>query len=78
MFPARMPRPPFGGAVRYSHRRACGIFRLALPGPDTTRRTRVLDLVIAEHEKRRLTLAANDRFVRSGVEIKDVYGTLEH
>jgi hypothetical protein len=39
MFPARMPRPPFGGAVRYSHRRACGIFRLALPGPDTTRRT---------------------------------------
>ena len=27
MFPARMPRPPFGGAVRYSHRRACGIFR---------------------------------------------------
>jgi len=39
---------------------------------------RALDLVIAEHEKRRLTLAANDRFVRSGVEIKDVYGTLEH
>ena len=35
MFPARMPRPPFVGAVRYSHRRACGIFRLALPGPDT-------------------------------------------
>jgi hypothetical protein len=39
MFPARMPRPPFGGAVRYSHRHACGIFRLALPDPDTTRRT---------------------------------------
>jgi hypothetical protein len=38
---------------------------------------RALDLVIAEHEKSRLALAANDRFVKSGVEIKDVYGTLE-
>ena len=38
---------------------------------------RALDLVIAEHEKHRLTLAANDRFVKSGAAIKDVYGTLE-
>jgi len=38
---------------------------------------RALDLVIAEHEKNRLTFAANDRFVKSGVEIKDVYGTLQ-
>ena len=38
---------------------------------------RALDLVIAEHEKSRLALAANDRFVKSGVEIKDIYGTLE-
>ena len=38
---------------------------------------RALDLVIAEHEKGRLALAANDRFVRSDVEIKDVYSTLE-
>ena len=38
---------------------------------------RALDLVLAEHEKSRLALAANDRFVKSGVEIKDVYGTLE-
>src|ERR1700730_12417339 len=38
---------------------------------------RALDLVIAEHGKSRLTLAANDRFVKSGVDIKDVYGTLE-
>ena len=37
---------------------------------------RALDLVIAEHEKSRLTLAANDRFVKSDVEIEDVYGTL--
>jgi hypothetical protein len=38
---------------------------------------RALDLVIAEHEKHRLTLAANDRFVKSGAAIKDAYGTLE-
>ncbi len=38
---------------------------------------RALELVIAEHEKSRLALAAHDRFVKSGVEIKDVYGTLE-
>jgi len=38
---------------------------------------RALDLVIAEYEKHRLTVAANDRFVKSGAAIKDVYGTLE-
>ena len=38
---------------------------------------RALDLVISEHEKNRLTLAANDRFVKSGIEIEDVYGSLE-
>jgi hypothetical protein len=38
---------------------------------------RALDLVIAEHEKRRLALAAHDRFVKSGAVIKDIYGTLE-
>jgi len=38
---------------------------------------RALDLVIAEHQKNRLTRAANDRFLKSGVAIKDVYGTLE-
>ena len=37
---------------------------------------RALDLVIAEHEKNRLALAANDRFMKSGVEIRDVYGAL--
>ncbi len=34
-------------------------------------------VVIAEHEKSRLTLAANDRFLKSRIHIKDVYGTLE-
>jgi hypothetical protein len=37
---------------------------------------RALDLVIAENERNRLVLEATERFVRSGVEIKDVYGTL--
>lgn len=38
---------------------------------------RALDLVISEHERNRLTGEANDRFVTSGIDIRDVYGTLE-
>jgi hypothetical protein len=38
---------------------------------------RALDLVISKHESDRLTLAANDRFLKSGVQIEDVYGSLE-
>jgi hypothetical protein len=38
---------------------------------------RALDLVISEHERNRVALEANDRFERSGIEIKDVYGNLE-
>ncbi|HEY2113673.1 MAG TPA: hypothetical protein VGJ51_01180, partial [Candidatus Angelobacter sp.] len=37
---------------------------------------RALDFAIAEHESNRLALEANGRFVKSGVDIKDVYGTL--
>src|SRR6266581_5416559 len=37
---------------------------------------RALDLAIAEHEKNRLTTAAHERFFKSGIEIKDVYGKL--
>jgi hypothetical protein len=37
---------------------------------------RALDLAIAEHERNRLGLEAIERFVKSGIEIKDVYGTL--
>lgn len=37
---------------------------------------RALDFTIAEHEKNRLALEATERFLRSGIEIKDVYGTL--
>jgi hypothetical protein len=38
---------------------------------------RALDLVIAEHKSNRLGAEANDRFVKSGIKIKDVYGKLE-
>jgi hypothetical protein len=37
---------------------------------------RALDLAIAEHEKNRRALDATERFIKSGIEIKDVYGTL--
>jgi len=38
---------------------------------------RALDLVLSEYERNRLALEANERFLRSGIEIKDVYGNLE-
>jgi hypothetical protein len=38
---------------------------------------RALDFTITEHERNRLLLDANERFLRSGVEIRDVYGKLE-
>ena len=37
---------------------------------------RALDLVIAEHESNRKVLKATERFVKSGISIKDVYDTL--
>jgi len=37
---------------------------------------RALDFAIAEHEKNRLVLEATDRFIKSGIEIRDLYGTL--
>ena len=38
---------------------------------------RALDFTISEHERNRLALEANERFLRSSVEIKDVYGRLD-
>lgn len=38
---------------------------------------RALDLAISEHERTRLAARANERFVTSGIEIRDVYGVLE-
>lgn len=37
---------------------------------------RALDVVIAEHTRNRLAREANERFIRSGVEIKDVFSKL--
>jgi hypothetical protein len=34
-------------------------------------------MAISEHESNRLTLEANERFLRSGGEIKDVFGKLD-
>jgi hypothetical protein len=37
---------------------------------------RALDFAIDEHERNRLAAEANEDFVKSGIEIKDVYGRL--
>jgi hypothetical protein len=38
---------------------------------------RALDLVITEEKQNRLALAANERFLRSGIAIRDVFGNLD-
>lgn len=38
---------------------------------------RALDLVISEHERNRLAAEANERFVKTGIAVKDVYPTME-
>jgi hypothetical protein len=38
---------------------------------------RALDLAIEEHDRNRLLAEANERFIRSGIDIKDVYGNLD-
>jgi hypothetical protein len=37
---------------------------------------RALDLAIAEHESNRLVLEATERFVKSGIDIQDIYDKL--
>jgi hypothetical protein len=37
---------------------------------------RALDLAISEDERNRMAIEANDSFLRSGIQIKDVYGKL--
>jgi hypothetical protein len=37
---------------------------------------RALDAVIAEHQRDRCTTEANERFVKSGIEVRDVFGKL--
>jgi hypothetical protein len=38
---------------------------------------RALDVVITEHVRNQLAFEANDRFVKSGADIRDAYGTLD-
>lgn len=37
---------------------------------------RALDLVLSEHRRNQLVREATERFLKSGAEIKDVYGNL--
>ncbi len=46
-------------------------------GTETEAIERALDLVISEHQRNRLAAEANERFVKSGISVKDVYGALE-
>ena len=50
--------------------------RLLKAGTETETVERALDVVIAEHARNRLAREANERFVKSGIAIKDVYGKL--
>ncbi len=38
---------------------------------------RALDLAIAEHERNHFVVEATERFVKSGIAIKDMYGTVD-
>ena len=46
-------------------------------GTETEAIERALDLVISEYQRNRLAEEANERFVKSGIGVKDVYATLE-
>ncbi len=50
--------------------------RLMQTGNETETIERALDAVIAEHARNRITRDANERFVKTGIEIRDVYGKL--
>jgi hypothetical protein len=46
-------------------------------GTETEVIERALGLMISEHKRNRLAVEANERFVTSGIDVKDAYGTLE-
>jgi len=46
-------------------------------GTETEAIERALGLMISEHKRNRLAVEANERFVTSGIDVKDAYGTLE-
>ncbi len=51
--------------------------RVLRTGTETETIERALDLAIAEEQRKRIVAAANERFVRSGIKIKDVYEKLD-
>jgi hypothetical protein len=51
--------------------------RVLRAGTETEAIERALDLVISEHARNRLAAEAHERFITSGIDIKDVYGALE-
>lgn len=46
-------------------------------GTETEAIERALDFVISEHERNQLAVEAIERFIKTGIAVKDVYGTLE-
>jgi SOS response regulatory protein OraA/RecX len=50
--------------------------KLMQTGTETETIERALDAVIAEHERNQTTRNANERFIKSGIKIRDVYGKL--
>jgi hypothetical protein len=50
--------------------------RIMKTSTETETIDRALDAVITEHERNQLAHEANERFLRSGIEIRDVYGKL--
>ncbi len=49
----------------------------ALGAPTETETViRALDKVISDHERNRLTIEANQRFIKSGISIYDAFGSL--
>ena len=50
--------------------------RLLKAGTQTETLERALDVVIAEHQRNRLAREANERFLKSGIEVRDIYGKL--
>ena len=51
--------------------------KLLRAGTETEAIERALDFVISEHERNQLAAEATERFVKSGIAVKDIYGTLE-
>jgi hypothetical protein len=50
--------------------------KLMQTGTETETIDRALDAVIAEHERNRIVREANERFIKSGIKIRDVFGKL--